>query len=379
MITSFSIKNFMSIGNAVLEYDGTNVIELCGKNDSGKSAVVRLLDIMFYNAYQTEQVRYIKDDEEYFEGVLTFADGVSYMRRKYQNGTSVYELRMGTEVLYTNRVGTSLVSVNDVPKPIQDYLGVLRDEYTNEKLNIRRCTDKLFLIETSGGDNYKIFNSILRSEAMAKSATELNKDKNRLQQEMTINYSQLATLKDEFERIRVSSKESLDVFGESIDKTKAQVQRAKSSSVLNDLLIFMRDIVVPDELVLVDTDRVSALMELCRLRGEAQEDVGVELQEMDTDRLDAVGAVVQSLEEYRGAECKVGAEMCTVDVDRLEFVTGVHSLFERLRVLDGEVNAMNTKYEGMQKELCSLAEEYDFVICDNCGGIVMKGEKHIDG
>ena len=50
-IVSIKIENFMSIKNALLEFDESNIISLCGYNDSGKSAITRLLEVMFYNTY----------------------------------------------------------------------------------------------------------------------------------------------------------------------------------------------------------------------------------------------------------------------------------------------------------------------------------------
>ena len=102
MIKSIYIENFMSIGSATIEFDDSNILSLCGYNDSGKSAIIRLIDIMFYNAYANEQVHYIKDGESSFRCIVSFKDGVEYERIKYTTGSSVFMLRKDDEVLFDN-------------------------------------------------------------------------------------------------------------------------------------------------------------------------------------------------------------------------------------------------------------------------------------
>ena len=92
-IVSLKIENFMSIKEAFIEFDDSNVISLCGYNDSGKSAITRLMEVMLYNSYTTDQVRFITDEEEYWLGELTFDDGVVYTRTKYSDGKSLWELK----------------------------------------------------------------------------------------------------------------------------------------------------------------------------------------------------------------------------------------------------------------------------------------------
>ena len=183
---------------------------------------------MFYNSYGTEQVKFIKDGEDYFEGVLYFDDGVTYTRRKYQTGNTFYELKKDDKILYTNQQGRAFIAVNEVPQEISTYLGVLKDMYTGEKLNIRRCTDRMFLIETSGGDNYKIFNSILRSEALAQATTKMNKDRNSLHQQYVVSLNQLTALQQEYIRAKLPKEEVISRIAVQNKVVKAKSEKAKS-------------------------------------------------------------------------------------------------------------------------------------------------------
>ena len=40
-VVSLKIENFMSIKEGLIEFDDSNIISLCGYNDSGKSAITR--------------------------------------------------------------------------------------------------------------------------------------------------------------------------------------------------------------------------------------------------------------------------------------------------------------------------------------------------
>ncbi|RKW48284.1 MAG: hypothetical protein D8B41_00145, partial [Porphyromonas sp.] len=54
-IVSIELENFMAIKNAILTFDESNIINLKGYNDSGKSAITRALDVLFFNSYKNAQ------------------------------------------------------------------------------------------------------------------------------------------------------------------------------------------------------------------------------------------------------------------------------------------------------------------------------------
>lgn len=47
-ILGLELENFMSIKEAKLVFDETNIINLKGYNDSGKSAITRALDVLMF-------------------------------------------------------------------------------------------------------------------------------------------------------------------------------------------------------------------------------------------------------------------------------------------------------------------------------------------
>lgn len=395
-IRRIHIENFMSISKADIEFDKRNIIQLCGYNDSGKSAVIRLLDIMFYNAYSSVQSKFIKDGESYFKGVLYFSDGIIYERIKYANGLSIYSLYKNDEILYTNKNGDTVISVNDIPQVIKTYLGVVRDdEGTKEELNVRRCADRLFLIDTTGGDNYKILNSILQSDVLALTTANLNSDKNALQSELAIKYSKLSTMKSERDRVTVSNEDSIKDFGTSINKFKGIKDRHDTISNIVVLAEKIEKTVIPDEVSVMDTERIRDITNIKGVSHTASQPIQDELEVLDTERAERVHKLLNIDRSYNKP---IQVELDTIDTDRLKLISDIVSrkssigssdlsLIETVPLNEIEKMVVFNKYK-VYKELCdyydrlnneyteitnlisSMAKEYDFKICKNCGSIV---------
>ena len=52
--------------------------------------------------------------------------------------------------------------------------------YDKECFNARACFEKQIGVQTSGSENYKMFNTVLKSEELSVASTLLNNDKNKL-------------------------------------------------------------------------------------------------------------------------------------------------------------------------------------------------------
>lgn len=426
MIQSLVIENFMSIEQAKLDFDSTNIIDLCGYNDSGKSAIIRLLDIMFYDSYKTEQVKFIQDGKNYFRGILYFADGIVYERIKHVTGQSEYNVYNGTELVYTNRKGDYIVNVDGVPDVISRYLGVLCDENTGEKLNVRRCTDRLFLIETTGGDNYKSLNYVLQSDVLASASMHLVQDRNRLQSDLMVGYSQLATLKNEQRRITVSSDTSLNLFENNIEIFKQCKQRFDSVRSISNLVAEISNISIPIEAHMVDLGRYNEMTVLSSLKSIYDRGIAPEVSVLSTDRLDylteahglkvlidkpvqvelgvcdaqRLSDISSILSMHSKATMPVTDACIDVDVSQLNDIIALHDLLsiaqqdieliepiadieiDSLGVLDAlltykskcsELSKISSEHDAVSTELSNLSKEHGFIQCPSCGNLIFEG------
>lgn len=367
-IVSMRVENFMSIKNALIEFDDSNIVSLCGYNDSGKSAITRLFEIMFYNTYSIDQVKFITDDEDYWLGELKFSDGVVYTRIKYLDGKSLWELKKDDTVLFTNRLPNgALAAMGDTPEVIVKYLGVIQDELTGEELNVRRNTDKLFLINTSGGDNYKILNSVLRSDVLSSASKSLNDDKNKLNSEVAEKNTVKNVLEEQLENIDVPPQDviaDIKATVSKLDDIKGKVVRV--SRIMEEVET-LHSISIYDSLTGVDTAQLKLLQDIFVLSQNTQIPVYNKLDSVDTERLTVLRNI---LELKKKLNISTYDSLEKVDVDRVKDIVSLGEVYNTYKGTEQTYSKINIKLEEIKQKLKDLSIQYNLKICQNCGAIV---------
>jgi predicted ATP-binding protein involved in virulence len=367
-IVSLKIENFMSIKEAFIEFDDSNVISLCGYNDSGKSAITRLLEVMFYNAYATDQVKFITDGEEHWTGILTFSDGVVYTRRKYADGKSLWELTKGDTVLFSNKLANgTYAAMGDTPDVIERYLGVIQDELTGEELNVRRNTDRLFLINTSGGDNYKILNSVLRSDVLSSASKALNEDKNKLNAEVTEKTTVKGVIKEQYESYDVAPQEEMNDVKQYISNLEENKGRIVRLSALMEENQRKHSISLYDVLEPIDTSRLSDLKNILNLSTQKNAPVYSPLSKIELARLQELKTIISYAEKLHVATYD---ELTPVDIQRLEVLKGVADNFNTLSNIQKSYDRVSAELEATKSKLLALSQQYNLKVCHNCGSVV---------
>lgn len=366
-LKAIELENFMSIREARLEFDGTGIINLAGYNDSGKSAITRALEVLFYDAYSNDQINFIQDGQPHFGVGLEFDDGIAINKYKYATGQSVWEMLKNDEVVFTNRLKDGIAALSTIPDAISEYLGVVQDEFTGEELNVRRNTDKLFLINTSGGDNYKIINSLLRADILAEAVKRMNEDRNKLQTEVTSKGTVSMTLKGELEELSVLSEDVMASLKQSIENVRLTRQRTDYLMSIDEQNREIGRLQVYEELPVIDTRQLRDLTELQHLKVNAEVPIYTETPIIDTERLNLLSAVLenrQSLDVILPEECNV------VDINRIREIRSVGEAFNALWNLDNQLTSVEEEYTQVHNQLHKLSQEYGYKVCQNCGSIV---------
>lgn len=367
-IKAIEIQNFMSIKDpARLEFDESGILNITGYNDSGKSAITRALEVLFYDAYSSDQVNFIHDGEEYFAIGLEFDDGISINKYKYANGKSVWEMLKGDQVIYTNRIANGVAALNDVPAPIAKYLGVVQDEYTGEKLNVRRNTDRLFLINTTGGDNYKIINSVLRCDILAEAVKRMNEDRNKLQSEVTNLATSHVTLKKELESIVVIDDETVKEIQTKSENLRVNKQRLEYLIAIETHKKVFEDFNVYDELPLIDTTRLTDIMHIMELKKSVDTPIYEECPVIDTSRL----MLLEEIKQLRAnLDIVIPPELNIVSTERLKDIRALGEAYNLLWAISNELEKVEKEYNETVSQLQSLSQQYGFKICKSCGAVV---------
>lgn len=374
MLRSFHIENFMSIAEGSIDFGSGNIINIKGYNDSGKSAILRAMDVLFFNIRPNAQVNFIKDGADHFRLTAVFTDGVVIIRDKYINGQSLYEMYKGDDLICTTKKDGILTKVTGVPEIIEKYLGLL--ECDGALLNSRTCFEKQFLVQTSGSDNYKMLNTVLRSEEIATAGTLLNNDKNKVgsdiaQLDSQIQaYSELLRGTDGLTSDIVSSMEQLDTDLTVIEGQVSELQELKSAytevagvefvgsevpvivasevEVLHDIYDVHNQLskigTVSDELPLVEATELGVFQEIYNtmnaLKSISSGVLGIEIPDVVWSEVSAIMEVKAMFADYLGAVSAVST-------------------------LDAEINALGKQMDEVQTE--ADEQGIKFVKCRNCG------------
>lgn len=396
-LVAFEVLNLMTIEYARIEVGEDNIINLVGYNDSGKSALTRGLSIVLYDSFSNEQVKFIQDDKEYFGIGLEFDDGISINKYKYLDGKSEWEMKRGNEIIYTNRLDVGLAAMGDVPSVIAGYLNVVKDSFTEELVNLRLATDKLFLIHTSGGDNYKIINSVLRCDVLAEAVTRMNNKSNTLSSEVTNLAHSRATIKQTIDSITVLDDQTLDTVESRTSKLRETKLRYEYISSIKEQKQVLEEIIVPEKIEPVDLTQLKALMEIQRLKEIAEVPVTPIIPHVDTVKLEMLTNLIQLREELNVVIPPVLPHIDTTRITALENIMVLKqesdvivnpmlpkidiTQFKELKALAEKFNDVysttvelsNLKQEQQQlvSQMSALSAQHNFKICNGCGTVVV--------
>jgi hypothetical protein len=391
------VENFGSIEYAEIDFDESGIINLCGYNDSGKSMVIRMLSILLYDVHPTEQASFVKNGKEYWRGTLVFDDNVRISKTKMLTGASIWEMAVGEKILYTNKLASGFSAVKGVPAQIAAYLGVLQDEFTKQLLNVRFNTDKMFLIYTTGSENYKMLSTVLKSDVLAEASTTLIQAKNKLDQDVQNKNNTYNILVAQHNELDVAPKSMIEDLDSKVLQLTELNKRGKMLTAIDDANKTLRDADIYPELKAIDSTRIDMLQHINKSYADSQQVVQPELSSVDMQRLNMLQSIQSTYEQtkipiqpelnsldyaryQKLVDLQVTQANISVDVQpelNLIDTTQISAVCDLMRAnnaYNSAVTAFNTidaEYRKDFEELQKLAEVTGFKICKNCGSIVM--------
>lgn len=151
------IKNFQSIKELELELEPNRCYHLKGKNNIGKSSILKALRAIVKNISSRDVKHYIRDGEESF-----------YIEVEDFNH-NIVRLSRGKEDYYSwiidGKEGRVDGTAGKVPEEVKRYFNFYEDEEkTGEIVNIRPPRAKLLFVDTTFGENYYLLQKALRIE-----------------------------------------------------------------------------------------------------------------------------------------------------------------------------------------------------------------------
>jgi energy-coupling factor transporter ATP-binding protein EcfA2 len=368
----WSVENFMAIEKGKCEFDEKNIINLKGYNDSGKSAMLTALKVLLNNSHPTKQVEFIQDGKDYFRILAYFDDGVMILRDKYVNGQSLYEMYKDGQVIFsTKQKNGALASVKGVPEPIQQYLGLIT--YEDTLLNARACFEKQIGVQTTGSENYKMFNTVLKSEEIAVASSMLNNDKNKLVSDINGVESDLRANKEFIsgkDRLTLEMIQYLKEHDKSLDANEMQlVHLNEATKLVSDI----NGVVIYPEVKAIDN--MNELVTILSLRNTLKDIVITpEVKCIDTLELTDLLRIKTLSDDLSSITVANIPELSSINNEQLNAILGIKTLFENLSLVTNEI-ASNEQVlvnntlalEELQTKLQELGVSY--VRCPSCGNL----------
>lgn len=398
-ILAVEVWNFMSIEHGRVEFDEKNIINLKGYNDSGKSAILTALKVCLLNANPSKQASFIQDDKGYFRVVVYFDDGVQLLRDKYINGQSLIEMYKDGVCIFSTKEGKALTRVSEIPKPVADYLGLVT--FDGGSLNARSCFEKQLGVQTTGAENYKMFNTVLKSEEIATAGSLLNNDKNKLAADIDavdrqiqaqktllgvgdeLTDSMIAYLKD-----NDATLDGLESAEDTLGQAHSVVEAIKSTRVYPEVPFVdtaqlslvgtiygvvsqLSAMKVHPQVPAVSSERLSALTGIADVISQLETlKVGPEMPSVDMTQLSKLMSIENAVNEL--SKLAVPPVISEVDDRQFTVIVGIHGVVTELASIVSAISKnerdladASSELEKLQKEAASHGSK--FVKCPSCG------------
>lgn len=381
-ILGLELENFMSIKEAKLVFDETNILNLKGYNDSGKSAITRALDVLLFDSYKRAQKNFITHGEHYFRIKLHFDDGVTIVRDKYLNGSSLYEMYSEGQLVFSTKVGNTLTQVKDVPLEIREYLAMTETSEGNY-LNSQSIYDKQFLIQTTGSENVELLNGVLKLKETGLATTAIKNDINQLSSSINGLLADIESIKISLERYE-DLDEGFILLLSDLDSKYDEVERKYNQLIdVENLLSDMVELPlgIPD-LPLIDGSLYSSLLgvassveELAKIKDIPTVDVISYNSYLELLKL----AELQN--SYKNVNTYI-LDIPIIDFSRLNTLKILGNSFKELADISNTISSLTERSEELENESLQIQEyarENGISIskCDNCGALVQGVAGHV--
>ena len=381
-ILGLELENFMSIKEAKLVFDETNILNLKGYNDSGKSAITRALDVLLFDSYKRAQKNFITHGEHYFRIKLHFDDGVTIVRDKYLNGSSLYEMYSEGQLVFSTKVGNTLTQVKDVPLEIREYLAMTETSEGNY-LNSQSIYDKQFLIQTTGSENVELLNGVLKLKETGLATTAIKNDINQLSSSINGLLADIESIKISLERYE-DLDEGFILLLSDLDSKYDEVERKYNQLIdVENLLSDMVELPlgIPD-LPLIDGSLYSSLLgvassveELAKIKDIPTVDVISYNSYLELLKL----AELQN--SYKNVNTYI-LDIPIIDFSRLNTLKILGNSFKELADISNTISSLTERSEELENESLQIqdyARENGISIskCDNCGALVQGVAGHV--
>ena len=273
-----------------------------------------------------------------------------------------------------------LTRVADVPEIIRDYLGMIT--CGSMILNSRSCFEKQLLVQTTGSENYKTLNVILKSEEIAVASELLNVDRNRLASDISSIDSEITAYSNQVHcSIALDTRviPLLKQFDKALDVDEHKLSSLESCKSLQSSL---KEIPVTPELPIIDTKGLDILLKARGIKQAISSMPDIpELSKIDMTQLNLLWTLKSRVSELRALpDVPV---LPTVESERIFLLLDIRRTVQMLDEITASLSNINTQLQTIADRKATLESELlqsggNFVRCGNCGELVeVNSAEHI--
>lgn len=376
-IVEIKVANLATLANAKFVFDESGILNIKGYNDSGKSALLQGIAMNLMNLIPRVQSKFIRYDADFFRVSILFDDGVEIIRDKYINGQSLYEMKKDGELVFSTKVGKTLTKVDGVPQVIADYLGLCVTE--NGCINYQSRRNPLFLIDTTGSQNYADLHQVLKLEQVSRANGLANSAKNSAASEVTQLEAEIQTkelriveMKDISKHL-VKSLSARESYAQGLEEQKDSLEEASNTIKSIESLV---DIPVINA---VSPSRLEGIQSLLT-NYQALESIPVipDIYQVDCHRMKTLNSVQGIISQLKDLAKSSIPALPKVDESGLIRTSKLKESLGIMKELsDCVLSLKDTKHE--LKEAKTLLRDYVikarkeghvFTKCENCGSFV---------
>ena len=377
-ITSIEMINFMVYEHERVVFDGSNIINLKGYNSAGKSTVFRALAVCFNDAYKRKQTKFIRFGKDYFRIIVEFDDGVRIVRDKYINGQSLYEMYKDGELVFTTKEGNALTRIDGVPDVIEKYLGLCILDMGTESscLNFQTRKGRLWLVETTGSENYYSLHEVLQLVSIARANALLNNDLNLLNGEMVQKENTLHELGIKLKDLKPVTDELIDSLEEKESESLSAIDKLDVCADIANIVVSISELEGKElpEIEEIDVSMYKDVLEISDLLEKYNSLVELpQVDKVDTGSLSALSEIRGILADISLMGTKsIIEQLDTIKYDRLTSLESINTDLQMLVSLYKENKQLSNESESIHKKLKMIADAAasvgkKFVKCTNCG------------
>ena len=313
-IKSIQVKNFRNIGEAVIDFTESPIVSLIGENESGKTSIVKAFGVCAMHADPRSQKDYIRD------GTTGFGVAI-----ELQDGTQIIRMKTGTANRYVVKKpdGTMWDASkleHEVPKAVQEVMGMIEEPETKEPLHIRTYEDQLLFVVTPASTNYKVMYDALKISQITKAIKAGSVEANSLKAKIGDTDTSIATLRGSLARIKTFDIEPLLNIRNKLSGDLRIVEKLDAiSSLIDDIEKKKKQL---GALELLESSGIS------------------EIDTAEVMRLDSIGRVLSEIDTMRAKESAYREIISAEEVD-VATLAKINTAYDKVV----EIEAMSKRAE----------------------------------